>query len=356
MPLTETVVLNIASAQRQIDELEADLRRLSTPINVPVDVEGTQAADNLRRDFQGADTAVGNLNNELEETDRELRQIDRSATDATDGILRVGTRGSPRSRRYAVRSSGSGWRSPVSRGRGLSSASRVEAIDAASNLAESTSKAQVVFGDFFSDIQAFSQTAPQALGLANQQALEFAGTFGNLFVALGLSQEAAADLSPEIVQLGADLASFNNLEVGDALEKLRSGLVGEAEPLRSLGVNINEALTQAKALELGLVGVNGETVEAAKVQARYALIVEQTATAQGDFARTADGVANRQRTLTAEFENLRAEIGQALLPAFEAPAGCGAAADRAVREGVQPRPSQPSRGLSRIDATRSAVS
>ena len=105
--------------------------------------------------------------------------------------------------------------------------------------------------------------------------------------------------------------------MGDALEKLRSGLVGEAEPLRVLGVNINEATTKAKAFELGLVGANGVVSEAAKVQARYALILEQTVTAQGDFARTADGVANTQRTLTAEWENAQVVIGQALprLPA-----------------------------------------
>ena len=175
----------------------------------------------------------------------------------------------------------------------------------------------MVFGDFSDEIQEFARTGPTALGLANREALAFTSTFGNLFVALGLSQQEAAELSPAIVQLGADLASFNNIDVSEALEKLRSGLVGEAEPLRSLGVNINEAVTSAKAMELGLVGMNGELSEAAKVQARYALILEQTVTAQGDFARTADGIANRQRTLRAQFEDLRATIGEALVPVFE---------------------------------------
>ena len=101
--------------------------------------------------------------------------------------------------------------------------------------------------------------------------MEATATFGNLFVALGLSQEAAATLSPDIVQLASDLASFNNIGVEEAVEKLRSGLVGEAEPLRTLGVNINEALVQAKALELGLVTSAGAATEAGKVQARYAL-------------------------------------------------------------------------------------
>ena len=186
-----------------------------------------------------------------------------------------------------------------------------------SDLEESLSKTNVVFGALSKNVQNFATNAPQALGLSTAAALEATSTFGNLFVALGLTQAEAADLSPEIVQLAADLASFNNIEVGDAIEKLRSGLVGEAEPLRVLGVNINEATTKAKAFELGLVGANGVVSEAAKVQARYALILEQTGTAQGDFARTADGVANTQRTLSAEWDNAKVVLGQALLPAYQ---------------------------------------
>src|SRR5690606_9969958 len=45
-----------------------------------------------------------------------------------------------------------------------------------------------------------------------------------------------------------------------------------------------------------------------------ALIYEQTSAAQGDFARTSDGLANQQRILDAQMENLKATIGQALLP------------------------------------------
>ena len=315
--LTEQVVLDITRANRQIEDLEAELRRLSQPIRIPVDVTAAGGVDELRRDFASADTSVASLNNELEETERELRRVDRAADDSTDAILRVGTRGASAftSLRGSILGVGAAFAAIAGARAFLGFAN--ESIQAASAMEESTSKAGVVFGDFFDDINAFASVAPQALGLANQQALEFTATFGNLFTALGLSQEAAARLSPEIVQLGADLASFNNLDVADALEKLRSGLVGEIEPLRSLGVSFNAANVEAKALELGLVGVGGEISEAAKVQARYALILEQTTNAQGDFARTSDSIANRQRTVNAELANLRVAVGEALVPFFE---------------------------------------
>lgn len=191
-----------------------------------------------------------------------------------------------------------------------------DVVTAASDLAESASKAETVFGDSFGAIEGFAEDAATSVGLSEQAALEATGTFGNLFQALGLSREAASDLSPEVVTLAADLASFNNLELDETLEKLRSGLVGEVEPLRSLGVSFNAAQVEAKAFEMGLGDANGELTEGEKVQARYALVVEQTSLAHGDFARTSEGLANQQRILTAEFDNAKAAAGQALLPTF----------------------------------------
>ena len=54
--------------------------------------------------------------------------------------------------------------------------------------------------------------------------------------------------------------------------------------------------------------------ETEKVMARYGLLMEQTAMTQGDFQNTSDGLANTQRILKAEFENVKAEVGTALLP------------------------------------------
>lgn len=188
------------------------------------------------------------------------------------------------------------------------------AIDAASDTEESLNKVNVVFGESASVIRDFSAGAAKNLGLSRQSALDAAGTFGNLFTTMGLGQKPAADMSTSLLTLAADLGSFNNLDPTEVLEKLRSGLVGQSEPLRALGVNLTEATVQAKAMELGLADANGELSEAAKVQARYALILEQTKTAQGDFARTSDGLANSTRTAKATFADLSAELGKELLP------------------------------------------
>ena len=190
----------------------------------------------------------------------------------------------------------------------------VKAVDAASDLAETMNKVDVVFGDSAASVKAFGEDAADSMGMSTRTALEAAGTFGNLFTSMGIGVEVSADMSTSLLTLAADLASFNNIDPTVALEKLRAGLVGEVEPLRTLGVNLSAAAVEVKALEMGLVSEGETLTAAAKAQASYALILEQTTNAQGDFARTADGLANSTRIMRARIEDAAAEMGENLLP------------------------------------------
>jgi phage-related protein len=189
--------------------------------------------------------------------------------------------------------------------------------NAASDLNETMSKVGVVFGENADAIKAWSQGSAQSMGISRQQALETAGTFGNLFVAMKIGGKPATEMSENLVQLASDLASFNNLDPTDVLESLRAGLVGEIEPMRKFGVNITQAAIEAKAMELGLWDGKDAIDAAAKAQASYALIMEQTTTAQGDFGRTSSGMANQQRITAATFQDTMAAVGQAFTPIIE---------------------------------------
>lgn len=190
------------------------------------------------------------------------------------------------------------------------------AVDAASSMAESLGKTRVVFGDSSAEVEAWGKTSAKAFGLSSQEALEAAGTYGNLFQAFGLGRQEATKMSKSLVGVAADLASFNNTSVDEALIALRSGLSGETEPLKRFGVAINDARLKQEALKLGLIKSTKDALTpAAKAQAAYALILHDTALAQGDFARTSGGLANQQRILEAQTNDLRVAIGEKLLPA-----------------------------------------
>jgi len=191
------------------------------------------------------------------------------------------------------------------------------AVDAAVSLGEETSKSAVIFGGSSSAVAQFARTA-SAIGISQQAALRASGTFGNLFRAIGLSQDASAGFSVNMVELAADLASFNNTTVDDALMALGAGLRGEAEPLRRFGVLLDDATLRQNAMSLGLTRTLREALTPAqKAQAAYNAILRQTSLAQGDFRRTSESLANQQRILEANFSNLNASLGEAFLPLFK---------------------------------------
>lgn len=203
-------------------------------------------------------------------------------------------------------------------------------IDAASNLNETISKTQVVFEGAAPAVLKWGEGSAEAFGMSKNSALGAAATYGNLFTALGLSEGKSADMSTSLVELAGDLASFNNVDPTIALDALRSGLVGEAEPLRQFGVSINEGRIQQEALRLGLIKTTKEALTpAAKAQAIYSIVMQDTSKAQGDFARTSEGLANQQRSNTAKMEDSLARLGGTILPLANmiVPALAGALSD-----------------------------
>ena len=190
-----------------------------------------------------------------------------------------------------------------------------DAVGAASDLNESISKTQVVFGKSADEILAWSDTTATALGQSKADALAAAGTFGNFFNTIGVGQSDAAAMSQNLTTLASDLASFNNADPSEVVEALGSALRGEAEPMSRFGVLMNEATLKEEALAQGLISTTKQALTPQqKSMAAYSLILKQTKTAQGDFARTSDGLANKQRILGAKFEDVKAKIGNALLP------------------------------------------
>jgi len=189
-------------------------------------------------------------------------------------------------------------------------------VQAASSLNEEVSKSEVIFGASARDVRRWADTTADAFGISNRAALQAASGFGQMLETSGATERDAARMSRALVELGGDLASFNNISTDEALEKLRSGLAGEAEPLRVLGVQLSEARVQQVAWATGIAQTGSKLTEQQKVLGRYAIIMQDTAKAQGDAARTGDQLAGSQRRLAARTEELRAKVGQDLIPIY----------------------------------------
>ena len=191
-------------------------------------------------------------------------------------------------------------------------------INAASDLEESLNALSVSYGDASEGIAKLGEDAATRLGVTqsafNAAAVRFSA-FADRVVGEGGDVGEFVD---DITTRAADFASVFNIDVSEALQVFQSGLSGEAEPLKRFGINLLQSEVQAYALEQGLISVGEQMTEDIKTQARYGLLMQETAKTQGDFANTSDGLANSQRILQANFQDMQATVGGALLPAFAA--------------------------------------
>lgn len=190
----------------------------------------------------------------------------------------------------------------------------VSATGAASDLEETISKSDVIFGDQAAAMREWADSASRSAGLSRSAALAAASSFGDMFLQLGFASDAAARMSQSTVQLAADLGSFNNVDTADVLDRISAATRGEYDSLQKLIPNINAARVQSQALAMTGKTVVASLTEQEKVAAVLAIIQQDAARASGDFERTSDGLANSQRILAAEYDNLRAELGTGLLP------------------------------------------
>jgi len=189
-------------------------------------------------------------------------------------------------------------------------------LDMATNAVESENLFTVSMGNMADAARKWSEDTSKALGL-NQYALRnTVGTFNVMFNSMGLGEKAAYQMSISLSTLAQDMASFYNLSSEEAFQKLQAGISGETEPLKRLGILINETTVKTFALSKGLITEGQDMSETQKVIARYLLIMEQTKNAQGDLARTMDSPANMARRQQARLEELAITMGQKLLPTF----------------------------------------
>ncbi|HBF0592838.1 TPA: hypothetical protein KNN84_000768 [Clostridioides difficile] len=186
-------------------------------------------------------------------------------------------------------------------------------IDLGSDLNEVQNVVDVTFGSMAQDINDFAKTSITQMGMSETAAKRYTGTMGAMLKSSGLSTKQAADMSKTITQLSADMSSFYNLDSEEAFTKIRSGISGEVEPLRQLGINMSVANLEAYAMSKGITKAYQNMSQSEQTLLRYNYLLSVTKDAQGDFVRTQGAWANQTRILSEQFNVLKTTLGQALI-------------------------------------------
>ena len=191
-----------------------------------------------------------------------------------------------------------------------------QCVNAASDLQEVQNVVDTVFGSMSSEINAWAQNAKTQFGLGELSAKKYSSTMGAMLSSMGLASGEMKTMSLNLTALAADMASFYNLSSEVAFDKIRSGISGETEPLKQLGINMSVANLEAYALAQGITKSYQAMTQSEQAILRYNYLMNATKNAQGDFARTSDSWANQVRVLSETLTQLKSNIGALLIQAL----------------------------------------
>lgn len=190
----------------------------------------------------------------------------------------------------------------------------IASIKLASDAEEMQGKFDTVFKTVGQDVTRALDDFSEAAGRNRFELRGMAAELGDLFKPLGFTEEAAGDMSVQMVKLAADLGSFNNMPMDEALDRLRGTLVGSHENALAFGVVINESTLKAGLAAKGWDKLTGAALNQAKAQVRLNQLIAGSSDAMGDSIRTAGSFANRLVRLKSNAEELGVSVGQKLLP------------------------------------------
>lgn len=189
-----------------------------------------------------------------------------------------------------------------------------DSISVASDVEQTNEKIKAVFGDSANAVMNWSATTKTQFGIGAQSAKTYASQLAGIIStdSYGFNTEQIAEYSTAMVELAGDIASFQNMDVDIVWQKLLSGLRGETEAIETLGLDMRVgSLAEYFGMDDNdfskLTGVE-------QWMYRYQFIMENTTVAQGDFVRTQDTYANQMRVFEENITELKAAIGETLLP------------------------------------------
>jgi hypothetical protein len=189
-------------------------------------------------------------------------------------------------------------------------------FDAASELQQSTGAIDAVFGDWAVDIEQSAQAASDAVGLSASSYENLAAVIGAQLAGAGMAHDQMTSKTQGLIEKGADLAATFGGTTADAVSALSSVLKGETDPIERYGVSIKQSDINARLAAQGQDKLTGTALKTATANAALALVMDQTKSSTGAFAKEGDTAAGSGERLSAKFENLKAALGEKLLPIF----------------------------------------
>ena len=168
----------------------------------------------------------------------------------------------------------------------------------------------VTMGNDAEAAREYANSLESLMGINLSDWLEYQGSFNQITEGFGIGSKYSNIMSQNLTQLSYDLASVWNVPVQTAFNKLQSGMTGQIKGLKEFGINVSVAQLRETALAHGIDLATSKMTEGQKAILRYVTIMEKSAYAQGDMAKTILSPANSLRVLNSQWERAQRSLGQ----------------------------------------------
>lgn len=182
-------------------------------------------------------------------------------------------------------------------------------VEAASSLYEVENVVDVAFENMRDKADEFAKTSIETYGISELTAKRTAALYTSMAKAMDITLDKSSDMAIALAQRSADMASFYDISQDITSTALKSVFTGETESLKRFGVVMTEVNLQEYAFSQGIEKSIKDMTQAEKVQLRFNYLMQQTAAAGGDFARTSDSFANKTRQLKERLTETSIVIG-----------------------------------------------
>lgn len=191
-----------------------------------------------------------------------------------------------------------------------------DSLEAASRAEEGATKFKAVFKDMSGEVMRELEVMASANRRSSYDLVDYSSQLQAVFTSMGVSAEQAREMSTSVTQLGVDFGAFFNIADSHAVDNLTSALIGNHRAVKQFGIPLNIAAINMELLRMGMSGLQGEALEAAKVMARFNIIMRASSNIQGAAIREAQTYANVMKAWQASVMDLKVAIGQGLEPAM----------------------------------------
>ena len=191
------------------------------------------------------------------------------------------------------------------------------ALQAAADAQAMESSFDSVFGAQAEGARLWSQNLAESLNYSETEIRESMLSWQTLFNGMEVSGKKSAEMVTNLTERAIDMAALFDTDVNTVMEALRSTMVGNHETMRQYGVVITENTLKEAAYSKGIARRGKELTELQKVETRYALIMEQSAQAEGRRNAEADDINGKLLTMQGLQTEITKKLGEALLPILD---------------------------------------